>query len=128
MAEFVSEDLRGSRFERVDLSGASFHDVDLSGSRFRGIALHRAVISGSELSDVEITGEILNLTINGVDVAPLVEAELDRRDPDRVRMRPTDPAGFRAAWDLLEGCAACDPRGYRGYLHPACSVACLPGV
>jgi hypothetical protein len=102
MAEFVSEDLRGSRFERVDLSGASFHDVDLSGSRFRGIALHRAVISGSELSDVEITGEILNVTINGVDVAPLVEAELDRRDPDRVRMRPTDPAGFRAAWDLLE--------------------------
>ena len=102
MAEFVSDDLRGSRFERVDLSGASFHDVDLSGSRFRGIALHRAVISGSELSDVEITGEILNVTINGVDVAPLVEAELDRRDPDRVRMRPTDPAGFRAAWDLLE--------------------------
>ncbi len=102
MAEFVSEDLRGSRFERVDLSGASFHDVDLSGSRFRGIALHRAVISGSELSDVEITGEILNVTINGVDVAPLVEAELDRREPDRVRMRPTDPAGFRAAWDLLE--------------------------
>src|SRR4051794_28993895 len=102
MAEFVSEDLRGSRFERVDLSGASFHDVDLSGSRFRGIALHRAVISGSELSDVEITGEILNVTINGVDVAPLVEAELDRRDPDRVKMRPTDPAGFRAAWDLLE--------------------------
>src|SRR3954454_17968289 len=102
MAEFVSEDLRGSRFERVDLSGASFHDVDLSGSRFRGIALHRAVISGSELSDVEITGEVVNVTINGVDVAPLVEAELDRRDPDRVTMRPTDPAGFRAAWDLLE--------------------------
>jgi uncharacterized damage-inducible protein DinB len=102
MAEFVSEDLRGSRFERVDLSGASFHDVDLSGSRFRGIALHGAVISGSELSGVEITGEILDVTINGVDVAPLVEAELDRRDPDRVKMRPSDPAGFRAAWDLLE--------------------------
>ena len=102
MAEFVSEDLRGSRFGRVDLSGASFHDVDLSGSRFRGIALHRAVISGSELSDVEITGEILNVTINGVDVGPLVDAELDRRDPDRVTMRPTDPADFRAAWDLLE--------------------------
>jgi hypothetical protein len=102
MAEFVSEDLHGSRFERVDLSGASFRDVDLSGSRFRGIAMHGAVISGSELSDVEITGEILNVTINGVDVAPLVEAELDRRDPDRVKMRPTDPAGFRAAWDLLE--------------------------
>jgi hypothetical protein len=35
-------------------------------------------------------------------VAPLVEAELDRRDPDRARMRPTDPAGFRDAWDIVE--------------------------
>jgi hypothetical protein len=37
-----------------------------------------------------------------VDVAPLVEAELDRRDPDRPKMRPTDPAGFRAAWGIVE--------------------------
>jgi hypothetical protein len=102
MAEFVSQDLRGSRFEGVDLTGSSFRDVDLSGSRFRGIGLHGAVISGSELSDVEITGEVERFSINGVDVAPLVEAELDRRDPDRVKMRPTDAAGFREAWDLLE--------------------------
>jgi uncharacterized damage-inducible protein DinB len=40
--------------------------------------------------------------LNGVDVAPLVEAELDRREPDRVKMRPTDPAGFREAWDIVE--------------------------
>jgi uncharacterized damage-inducible protein DinB len=102
MAEFSSEDLRGSRFERVDLRGSSFREVDLSGSRFRAIEMHGAVISGSEFSDVEITGEIERFSINGVDVAPLVEAELDRRDPDRVKMRPTDPAGFRGAWDLLE--------------------------
>jgi hypothetical protein len=31
-----------------------------------------------------------------------VYAELDRRYPDRARMRPTDPAGFRTAWDILE--------------------------
>jgi DinB superfamily len=33
---------------------------------------------------------------------PLVEAELDRRYPDRVKMRPTDADGFREAWDILE--------------------------
>ena len=33
---------------------------------------------------------------------PLVEAELDRRDPDRATMRPTNPAGFREAWDVVE--------------------------
>ena len=60
------------------------------------------VMRGVELCDVRIDGEFQNLVINGVDVAPLVEAELDRRDPDRARMRPTDPAGFREAWDIVE--------------------------
>jgi hypothetical protein len=46
--------------------------------------------------------EIVNLTINGVDIAPLVDAELNRRYPDRAKMRPTDPAGFREAWDVIE--------------------------
>ena len=55
-----------------------------------------------DLVDVDIHGEIQNLTINGVDVGPLVEAELDRRYPLRSKMRPTDPAGFREAWDILE--------------------------
>ena len=42
------------------------------------------------------------MTINGVDVGPLIEAELDRRYPDRAKMRPADPAGFREAWDIVE--------------------------
>jgi hypothetical protein len=57
---------------------------------------------GVELAGVDIHGEIRDLRVNGVDVAPLVEAELDRRDPERVTMRPVDPAGFRAAWDVVE--------------------------
>ena len=57
---------------------------------------------GVELGDVDIHGEISNVTINGVDIAPLVSAELDRRYPDRAKMRPTDPAGFREAWDVVE--------------------------
>jgi hypothetical protein len=31
----------------------------------------------------------------------LIEAELNRRYPDRAKMRPVDPAGFREAWDIL---------------------------
>jgi hypothetical protein len=57
---------------------------------------------GVELVDVDIHGEIENVTINGVDIGPLVNAELDRRYPDRAKMRPTDPAGFREAWDVVE--------------------------
>src|SRR4051812_44587727 len=102
MADITEDDLSGRRFERVDLSGAEFRNVDLSRSRFRGVDLSRAVMRGVELGDVRIDGEIEKLVINGVDVAPLVEAELDRRDPDRAAMRPTDAAGFRRAWDVVE--------------------------
>jgi len=102
MADFSGEDLRGSRFERVDLTGSEFRASDLTQARFRGVAMSRVVMSGVELCDVDIYGEIENLTINGVDVGPLINAELDRRYPDRAKMRPTDPAGFREAWDILE--------------------------
>lgn len=102
MADFQGEDLRGSRFERVNLRGAHFHAVDLRDADFRGVALHGARMRGVEILDVDVSGEILNLTINGVDVGPLVEAELDRRDPERAAMRPGEPSGYRAAWDIIE--------------------------
>jgi uncharacterized protein YjbI with pentapeptide repeats len=103
VAEFMGDDLRGSRFERVDLTGAELFAVDLSRARLRGVDLSGVVMRGVELVDVRIDGEVANLVVNGVDVAPLVEAELDRRDPRRAKMRPTDPAGFREAWDIVEG-------------------------
>ncbi len=74
------------------MTGASFRGVDLSGVVMRGVELNR----------VDITGEIGDLTINGVAVGPLIDAELNRRYPDRAKMRPADPAGFREAWDILE--------------------------
>jgi DinB superfamily/Pentapeptide repeats (8 copies) len=93
MAEcFEDQDLSGARFRAVRLAGARFQDVDLTGVVLRGV----------ELVDADISGEVRNLTINGVDVGPLVEAELNRRYPDRAKMRPTDAAGFREAWDILE--------------------------
>ena len=102
MAEFDGQDLDGSRFERVRLRGARFRDADLSGARLHGVAMHGAVLRGVELVGAEIYGDVDGLTVNGVEVAPLVEAELDRRYPDRPAMRPTDAAGFREAWDVVE--------------------------
>lgn len=102
MADFSGADLSGSRFERADLSGSTFRDCDLSGARFREIDMSGVVLRGVELVNADIYGWIENVTVNGVDIGPLVEAELNRRDPNRARMRPTDPAGFREAWDILE--------------------------
>jgi uncharacterized protein YjbI with pentapeptide repeats len=101
VADFIDADLRGSRFEHVDLSGAELRAVDLSGARFAGVDLSGAVMRGVELVNVSIYGELLNVTVNGVDIAPLIDAELNRRYPDRAKMRPAGPAGFREAWDLL---------------------------
>ena len=102
MAEFVGTDLSGSWFERVDLRDAEFRTVDLAGAWFRAVSFRHVVMRGTEWSDVDIDGEVDGLRVNGVDVGPLVEAELDRRDPDRAAMRPTDAAGFRTAWDVVE--------------------------
>jgi hypothetical protein len=102
MADFIDADLRGSRFERVDLAGSELRAVDLSGARFRGVDMNGVVMRGVELGNVDIYGEIMNVTVNGVDIGPLINAELDRRYPDRAKMRPADPAGFAEAWDILE--------------------------
>jgi len=102
VADFTSENLTGSVFEDVYLNGARFHDVDLSGARFHEVDLTGAMIRGAFLVNVDIDGRIENLRVNGVDVVPLVEAELNRRYPDRAKMRPADADGFREAWDSLE--------------------------
>ena len=102
VAEFTRENLAGSRFEDVYLTDARFHDVDLTNARFRLVDLTGVMIRGAALVNVDISGDIENLRVNGVDVVPLVEAELNRRNPERVKMRPTDADGFREAWDILE--------------------------
>lgn len=102
MADFISEDLTGSRFEDVYLTGARFRDADLTNARFHLVDLTGVMIRGAVLVNVDISGEIKNMRVNGVDVVPLVAAELNRRYPDRAKMRPADADGFREAWDILE--------------------------
>jgi hypothetical protein len=102
MPEFTNENLTGSRFERVNLTGTEFRAVNLTGVQFRSVLLQDAVLRGVEMRNVEISAELINVTVNGVDIGPLVEAELNRRYPERAKLQPTDPAGFREAWDVVE--------------------------
>jgi hypothetical protein len=92
MPEFMNQDLTGSEFR-----SCNFVDVTM-----RNIEFKRVTIRDSEVVDLDIHAEIGRLVVNGVDVGPLVEAELDRRYPDRPKMRPTTPSGFREAWDTVE--------------------------
>ncbi|HSO65306.1 MAG TPA: DinB family protein, partial [Ornithinibacter sp.] len=84
---FVDVNLRGARFVRSDLSGAVMRAVDVAG----------ADIDAPWLLDGESV-----LRVNGVDVAPFVEAELNRRFPGRAGRRAADPDDQRAAWAVLE--------------------------
>jgi len=112
MTEFREQDLTGARFERVRLRGATFsrvqlneagvREADITGADVRGSMISDSRMRGVELMNVDIYGELLNVVVNGVDIAPLVEAELNRRMPDRAKMRPGDADGFRAAWAILE--------------------------
>ena len=96
------DDLRGAQFTDRDMHGAQFRMVDLRDSWFRTVDLRGVHMRGVALVDADVDGEIEGLRIWGVEVAPLVEAELDRRHPERVVLRATEPADLRAGWAGLE--------------------------
>jgi uncharacterized damage-inducible protein DinB len=102
MTRFHDQDLTGAHFERVSLRDAHMKAVDLTGAQIRGAVFNGSRMRGVELVDVDISGELQNVVVNGVDIAPLVEAELNRRMPERAKMRPDDSDGFRQAWTILE--------------------------
>jgi hypothetical protein len=98
MATFgPSEDLQGAEFIDADLRGARFIESDLSGVVMRGVRAEGAEIDAPWLSD----GDSF-LRVNGIDVIPFVEAELNRRFPGRAERRAGDQDGLRAAWAALE--------------------------
>jgi hypothetical protein len=78
-----------------------FDDEDLTGAVFRECDLSRARLVGVVMPDAEISGLVTNLVVNGVDVMPYVEAELDRRHPVRLLIRSDEPSDLQEAWRQL---------------------------
>jgi hypothetical protein len=98
MAAFArSNDLRGAEFIGADLRGARFSEADLSGAVLRGVNAN-----GVDIDDPFLCDGGSFLRVNGVDVIPFVEAELNRRFPGRAARRAEDPDGLRAAWSAVE--------------------------
>jgi hypothetical protein len=88
-----SEKFRSARFDVADLRCARFTDCDMTG----------VTIRDAWLVDVSISGYLSNVTVNGVDVTNFVNAELDRRHPERVQFRDGKTADdVRAMWDTIE--------------------------
>ncbi|MFN8156927.1 MAG: DinB family protein [Candidatus Nanopelagicales bacterium] len=113
MTSFSDDDLRGAEFARVKLHGARFRETNLSESTFYDVTFERATFReayfegarfvGTVFDGAEIDGSIEGLVVNGVAVEPLIEAELDRQNPGREKLRSDDPDELREAWAWLEG-------------------------
>jgi hypothetical protein len=83
--------------------GARFTDADFTGATFRSCDLRSVKVVDSWLVDLDISGMVGNLRVNEVDVTAFVEAELDRRHPERVQLRTVQtPDDHRAMWDTIE--------------------------
>ena len=85
------------------LPGARLEDVDFSRTRLHAPNFEGAKLTDAYLYGADISGDLEGLRLNGVEVAPLVIAELERRFPDRAKLRATDPEGLADAWRMIEG-------------------------
>jgi DinB superfamily/Pentapeptide repeats (8 copies) len=89
----MADSFRGAQFANADFSDATFRDCDL----------RRVKIVDSWLVGVNVSGILGPFMVNDVDVTEYVEAELDRRHPERARLRELRTADdFRAMWDTVE--------------------------
>jgi hypothetical protein len=93
-------------FENQDLAEAVFHNVNLQKAHFEDVNLSSATIRNATLENFSIDDSyIKGLTISGFDIHQLISDELDRRDPERVRLRMTDrynPENVRIGMQRLD--------------------------
>ena len=88
-----------------DFVGATFVDASFRGARMREADLRGLTVRSSLLDGLDVDSHDLSfgtLVVNGVDVVPLVEAELDRRFPGRALSRSTTPEGLGEGWVAVQ--------------------------
>lgn len=96
MATYTGDEFEGATFQGASLKGATIRFSDVSGVIMRSVDVGGLDIDSHDL-------EFGSLVVNGVDVVPLVEAELDRVFPGRGLRKAATPEGLRAAWVAVQG-------------------------
>jgi len=92
MTQDAERSFAGTRLEDADFSRARLHAPNFQGTR----------ITDAWLREADFSGDIHGMRVNGIEIAPLVEAELDRQFPERRALRATDPKGLAGAWAMIE--------------------------
>ncbi len=105
---FGSTELEGADVVRASFRGATLRFCDLSGVTMRSVDVDGLDIDSHDLA-------LGSLVVNGVDVVPLVEAELNRQFPGRELQYAQAPEGLREGWVAVQAAwettVAGTPRG-----------------
>jgi hypothetical protein len=90
-----TDEFAGATFIRTSFKGATLRFSDVSGVTMRGVDVGGLDIDSHDLF-------FGSLFVNGVDVVPLVDAELDRQFPGRELQRAKTPDGLREGWVAVQ--------------------------
>jgi hypothetical protein len=96
----------GMAGEIRDVSGRRFEHVNLAGSRVHGAFLIGTRVTGAWVHSLDLSGEVLSLVVNGVEVAGYVREELERRHPELADLGAHDVPGLQRAWARVQEIAA----------------------
>ncbi|MFT4218544.1 MAG: DinB family protein [Micropruina sp.] len=86
-----TKEFEGATFVRASFKGATLRFSDVSGVTMRSVDVDGLDIDSHDL-----------FFVNGVDVVPLVDAELNRRFPGRELQKAQTPEGLREAWVAVQ--------------------------
>ena len=90
-----SKDFEGASFVNTSFKGATVRFSDVSGMTMRSVDVNGLEIDSHDL----FFGTLL---VNGVDVVPLVDAELNRRFPGRELQNAQTVEGLREGWEAVQ--------------------------
>ncbi|MEG9248340.1 DinB family protein [Arthrobacter sp. Soc17.1.1.1] len=90
-----TKEFEGAAFVRASFKGATLRFSDVSGMVMRGVDVDRLDVDSHDL----FFGSLL---VNGVDVVPFVDAELNRQFPGRELQKAQTPEGLREGWGAVQ--------------------------
>jgi hypothetical protein len=90
-----TKEFEGATFVKASFKGATMRLSDVTGLTMRGVDVDGLDIDSHDLF-------FGSLIVNGVDVVPLVDAELNRQFPGRELQKAQTPEGLRDAWVAVQ--------------------------
>jgi hypothetical protein len=91
---------RTSEFEGATFTRASFKGATIRSSDVSGVTMRSVDVDGHDIDSHDLF--FGTLVVNGVDVVPFVDAELNRRFPGRELQKAQTPEGLRDGWVAVQ--------------------------